>query len=50
MKQFQVTQSMAVKVINKIKLRLKFLHRENKFLTPVLHTLICTVLIQPHFD
>ena len=31
--------------------RLKFLHRKNKFLTPVLRRLLCNnALIQPHFD
>ena len=43
-------ESMALKVINKINLRLKFLQRTNKFLTPVLHRLLCDSLIQPHFD
>ena len=43
-------ESMALKVINKINLRLKFLHRKNKFLTPALCRLLCNVLIQPHFD
>ena len=40
---------MALKVINKINSRLKFLHRKNKFLTPALRRL-CNALIQPHFD
>ena len=43
-------ESMALKVINKINLRLKFLNRKNKFLTPVLCRLLCNALIQPHFD
>ena len=43
-------ESMALKVINKINSRLKFLHRKNKFLTPALHRLLCNALIQPHFD
>ena len=43
-------ESMAVKVINKINSRLKFLHRKNKFLTPALCRLLCNALIQPHFD
>ena len=43
-------ESMVLKVINKIISRLKFLHRKNKFLTPVLRRLLCNVLIQPHFD
>ena len=41
--------SMALKVINKINSRLKFLHIKNKFLTPVLRRLLCNALTQPHF-
>ena len=43
-------ESMALKVINKIHLGFKFLHRKNKFLTPALRRLLCNSLIQPHFD
>ena len=43
-------ESMAQNVTNKIKSGLKFLHRKNKFLTPVLRRLLCNALIQPHFD
>ena len=43
-------ESMALKVINKINSRLKFLHRKNKFLTPALRRLLCNALVQPHFD
>ena len=43
-------ESVALKVINKINSRLKFLHRKNKFLTPALRRLLCNVLIQSHFD
>ena len=43
-------ESMALKVINNINSRLKFLHRKNKFLTPALCRLLCNALIQPHFD
>ena len=43
-------ESIALKVINKINLRLKFLHRKNKFLTPVLCRLLCNAFIQPYFD
>ena len=43
-------ESMALKVINKINSRLKFLHRKNKFLTPALRRLLCNALIQPHLD
>ena len=40
----------AVKVINEINTRLKFLHRSNYFLAPVLRRLLCYALIQLHFD
>ena len=43
-------ESMALKVINKINSRLKFLHRKTTFLTPTLRRLLCNALIQPHFD
>ena len=35
--------------INKTNSRIKFLHRKNQFLTPVLRRLLCNALIQPHF-
>ena len=41
---------MALKVINKINGRLKFLYRKNRYLTPYLKRLLCNALIQPHFD
>ena len=43
-------ESMALKVINKINSRFKFLHRKNKFLTPAPRRLLCNALNQPHFD
>ena len=43
-------ESIALEVINKINLRLKFLHRKNTFLSPALSRLLCNALIQPHFD
>ena len=43
-------ESMALKVINKINTRLRFLYRKNKFLSPPLRRLLCNSLIQPHFD
>ena len=43
-------EAMALKVINKINSRLKFLHRKNRHLTPYLKRLLCNALIQPHFD
>ena len=41
---------MALNVIDKINSRLKFLHRQNRFLTPPLRRLLCNALIQPLFD
>ena len=43
-------ESMALKVIDKINWRLKFLHMKNKFLTLAQCRLLCNALIQPHFD
>ena len=37
-------------VIDKVNSRLKFLHRQNRFLTPPLSRLFCDALIQPLFD
>ena len=41
---------MALKVLNKVNSKLKFLYRKNKFLTPSLRRLLCNAIIQPHFD
>ena len=43
-------ESMALNVIDKINSHLKFLHRQNRFLTPPLSRLLCNALIQPLFD
>ena len=43
-------ESIALKVINKINSRLRFLYRKNRFLSPPLRRLLCNSLIQPHFD
>ena len=43
-------RSMALKVLNKINSRLKFLFRGNEFLLPRLRRILCNSLIQPHFD
>ena len=43
-------QPMALKVINKINGKLKFLYRKNRFLSPELRRMLCSALIQPHFD
>ena len=41
---------MALKVVNKINHRLKFLYRKNRYLMPFLKWLLCNALIQPRFD
>ena len=41
---------MALKVINKINSRLRFLYRKNRYLSPYLKRLLCNAIIQPHFD
>ena len=43
-------ESMALNVIDKVNSRLKFLHRQNRFLAPPLRRLLCNALIQPLFD
>ena len=43
-------ESMALNVIDKVNSRLKFLHRQNRFLTSPLSRLLCDALIQPLFD
>ena len=43
-------EPMALKVINKINGKLKFLYRKNSFLTPRLRRMLCNALIQLHFD
>ena len=42
-------ESMAFNVIDKVNSRLKFLHRQNRFLTSSLRRLLCNALIQPLF-
>ena len=41
---------MASKLLKKINAKLKFLYRQNKYLTPAYKRLLCNALIQPHFD
>ena len=41
---------MALKIINKINSRLKFLYRKSRYLTLYLKQLLCNALIQLHFD
>ena len=43
-------ESMALNVIDKVNSRLKFLHRQNHFLTPPLRRLLCHALIQALLD
>ena len=43
-------EAMALKVINKINSRLRFLYRKNRYLSPYLKSLLCNATIQPHFD
>ena len=43
-------ESMALKVINQINSRLRFLYRRNRFLSLRLRRLLCNSLIQHHFD
>ena len=46
---FRSGESMALNGIDKINSRLKFLHRQNRFLTLPLRQLLCNALIQPLF-
>ena len=41
---------MAIKVLNKINSRLRFLYRKQNILNGSLRRLLCNALIQPHFD
>ena len=43
-------ETMALRVIEKINSRLKFLYRKNRFLDVPLCRCLCNALIQPHFD
>lgn len=43
-------ESTTLKVLKTVNSRLRFPYRENRFLTPSLHRLLCNALIQPHFD
>ena len=43
-------EPMALKVINKMNSKLKFLYRKNRFLCPELRRMLCNMLIQPNFD
>ena len=39
-----------MKALKKVDAKLKFLYRQNKYLTPTLKILLCNALIQPRFD
>ena len=41
---------MAIKTLNKVNEKLKFLYRKNKFLTPTLRRMLCNALVQLHFN
>ena len=43
-------ESMAIHVINKINFRLRFLYRQNRYLSFPLCRLLCNAMIQPFFD
>ena len=43
-------ESMAMKYPRKINTKLQLLYRQNEFLNPKLHRLLCNSLIQPHFN
>ena len=43
-------EPLALKVMNKINGKLKFLYRKNRYLTKELRRMPCNVLIKPHFD
>ena len=43
-------ETMALKFVNKINGKVKFLYRKNKCLTSELRRMLCNALIQPHFD
>ena len=43
-------EPMALKALNKINGKLKFIYYKNKFLTPTLHRMLCNALIQQHFN
>ena len=43
-------EPIALEVINKINGKLKFFYRKNRFLSPELWRMLCSALIQSHFD
>ena len=43
-------KAMALKVVNAINNKLKFVYGRNSFLTPALRCVLCNALIQSYFD
>ena len=43
-------ESMAMKYLRKINIKLQFLYRQTEFLNPKLRRLLCKSLIEPHLD
>ena len=43
-------EPIALKVVNKINGKLKFLYRKKRYLTKELYRMLCSALIQSHFD
>ena len=43
-------ETMALRVVEKINSKLKFLYQENRFLGLPLRRLLCNAFIQPYFD
>ena len=43
-------EPMALKALNKINEKLKFIYPKNKFLKPALRRTLCNAIIRPHFD
>ena len=40
----------ALKVINKLNGKLRFLYRKNRYILPYLKSLLCNAIIRPHID
>ena len=43
-------EAKVLKVINKINVRIKFVYRKNRYLTPYIKRLLCNAFIQQHFN
>ena len=42
-------EPMALKALNKVNGKLKFVYRKNKYLTPTLRRMLCNAIIRPYF-